>query len=72
MLSRELSAKVSKKFIGNFNSCEITLSSLIKRKLYDRWRYEISLLVYVEKYSARNFVSPRGHVISSISLFTLN
>ena len=41
------------------------------------WRYESSLLVLkkifhsfaalTRKYSKRNFVSPRGHVISSIS-----
>ena len=29
------------------------------------WRYESSLLV-LKKHSERNFVSPRGHVISSI------
>ena len=29
------------------------------------WRYEISLLV-LKKYFKRNFVSPRGHVISSV------
>ena len=33
------------------------------------WRYEISLLVLknIFQHSKRNFVSPRGHVISSMS-----
>ena len=38
------------------------------------WRYEISLVVLRVKYfqhSKRNFVSPRGHVISSICLTIL-
>ena len=35
---------------------------IIKRTLHAAWRYEISLF----QYSKRNFVSPRGHVISSI------
>ena len=34
------------------------------------WRYEISLLVLKKReISKRNFVSPRGHVISSIYFF---
>ena len=37
------------------------------------WRYEISLVVLKKKihifqHSKRNFVSPRGHVISSVFL----
>ena len=32
------------------------------------WRYEISLLVF--QHSKRNFVSPRGHVISSIHVMS--
>ena len=39
------------------------------------WRYEISLLVLknislvrIIQHSKRNFVSPRGHVISSIAM----
>ena len=35
------------------------------------WRYEISLLV-LKKYSKRNFLSPRGHVISSIYAYSTN